>query len=151
MAKKAVAKKDEGALPAALMDQMDGYDGAGGEDASAQDMMIPYLTILQALSPQLNKQKGEFIQDAEQGEFFNSATNQTFSGEDGIMIIPVYYQRKYTEWVPRIDGGGLVGEHGPEILEQTTRSDIGKDVRLGDLGLAGRRDVNSRPFDGGVL
>jgi len=45
---------------------------AGSEDVSAKDMIMPRVDVLQALSPQINKKKPEFIEGAEQGQIFNT-------------------------------------------------------------------------------
>jgi len=127
MAKKAIAKT-QGGLPAAMADQIAGDAGAGGEGATTADMMIPFLAVLQKGSPQVDKVDGEFIEGAEQGMFFNSATRETYDGENGITLIPVMYRRSYDEWVLREAGGGYVGGRDASIMEETTANDRGQDI-----------------------
>src|SRR5690606_1331086 len=52
---------------------------------------------------------------------------EVYSGEDGVTIIPVKYDRNITEWVPRAAGGGFVADHGNNIaiLQQAQRTDKG--------------------------
>jgi hypothetical protein len=86
-------------------------------------MQIPFIRVLQALSPQLSKKKSEFIEGAAQGDLFNTVTNQWWSGEDGITVVPCYQTTKYLEFVPRDMGGGFKGEIAPNdpVLQQATR------------------------------
>ena len=86
-------------------------------------MQIPFIRALQALSPQLNKKKPEYIDGAEQGDLFNTVTGQVWKGEEGVTIIPCYQVTKYLEFTPRDMGGGFRGEISPTnpVLQQTTR------------------------------
>ena len=97
-----------------------------GEGASfdSSEMQIPFIRVLQALSPQLNKKKPEYIEGAEQGDMFNTVTNQFWSGEEGIIVVPCYQSTKYLEFIPRDSGGGFQGELAANdpLLQQTQRS-----------------------------
>ena len=62
------------------------------------------------MSPQLKKSDAAFIEGAGQGDIFNTVTGQVWSGEKGILVLPVYYQLKYIEFVLRSQGGGFVSE-----------------------------------------
>ena len=117
---KSVEKKDENtSLVAAGMFEDDA--NTGFEDADADAYAIPFLTILQALSPQCNKTEGAYIEGAEQGEFFNPVSEDRFNGEDGIQIIPVHFKRAFVEWKPRNSSGGFVADHnaadGPDRVK----------------------------------
>lgn len=82
--------------------------GVGFEkDVVGEDIAIPFLTLLQALSPQVAGPQA--IEGAEAGMFFNTATKDVYP--DGIEFIPVAKERYVVEWVPRDDGGGYVGRH----------------------------------------
>lgn len=98
--------------------------GQGTEDIAAQDMVIPFLTVLQALSPQLDKKKGEFIKGASAGMIMNTATKDVFDGDEGILVVPCYYQRRITEWIPRKAGGGFVRDwtEDPDILNRVKQN-----------------------------
>jgi hypothetical protein len=96
--------------------------GAGLDNVTAADMLVPRLTLLQALSPQLKKRDAAYIEGAEEGDICDVGTGQVFKGS--ILFLPVYYRKDYLEWAPRASGGGLVGVHSdPSILEQTQRND----------------------------
>lgn len=88
----------------------EGYEGLGPEDYA-----IPFIGILQKMSPQLDKKKAsDYIEGSDEGMLFNSVTRQLYDGEDGIEIILCYYSREFVEWVPRERGGGFVGRHEPQ-------------------------------------
>ena len=85
--------------------------GAGFEEVTEHDVQFARLGIIQAGSPQL-KQKEEllFIKGASVGDVFNSVTKKYWPGDKGVIVIPVYFQHKLNEWVPRHLGGGFVQE-----------------------------------------
>jgi hypothetical protein len=62
------------------------------------------------MSPQINKKEAGFIEGASGGDIFNTVTNKYWDGEEGVVVIPVYFQMKCLEFVPRDQGGGFVGE-----------------------------------------
>lgn len=122
---KSVAKKDENksGVPAEFMNDLEQDAGLGARDATTDDMIIPFIKLAQALSPEVNKREAEYIQGLEQGDFFNSATQELWKGDEGFYFIPVTYQRKYLEWTPRSQGGGFQGEHEASIMNEATWDD----------------------------
>ena len=71
--------------------------GTGLEEAGADDYAIPFLRVLQSMSPQLKKSDGKYIQGAEEGMFFNTVTESIYDGTEGVSIIPCAYKKKYIE------------------------------------------------------
>lgn len=127
MAKTAVAKRDE-TLPSASED-FAAFDGlnTGFENVTARDLLIPRLTILQGLSPQVTKGQPEYDDDAKVGDVYDVGLGDRFP--DGIIFIPVYYQKQWLEWAPRASGKGLQGIHDSDaILQETEKDEKGKDV-----------------------
>lgn len=106
-------------------DVMEDIFETAGEGASfdSSEMQIPFVRILQAMSPQLSKKKPEFIDGASQGDLFNTVTNQYWEGEEGVTVIPCYQTTKYLEFIPREQGGGFQGEipANDPVLTKTTR------------------------------
>jgi hypothetical protein len=104
-----------------LAEGMEAYMGSGTSDFGQADISIPFIRILQSNSPQLNKQDAKYIKGAEMGMILENVSPQTFDGDEGICVIPVYYERSYTEWKP--NRGGFVADHGsdPAILKQIKR------------------------------
>ena len=117
-----VATKKNAELSTDLMDDILEFAGEGAA-FGADEMQIPFIRALQALSPQLNKKKPEYIDGAEQGDLFNTVTGQVWKGEEGVTIITCYKVTKYLEFTPRDMGGGFRGEISPTnpVLQQTTR------------------------------
>lgn len=121
-----LAVKAEGGSVAVISDDLLEY-GTGLENVTTDDTSIPYLTILQALSPQLNKNDGKYIQGAEQGNLFNTGLEDIYDGDVGALVVPCFYQKRYVEWVPRENGGGKVQDHmSKDIFAQCTKNDRGQ-------------------------
>ena len=119
----AVATKKETAISTDIMDDILEFAGEGATFDSSE-MQIPFIRILQAMSPQLKKREAEYIEGAEQGDMFNTVTGDKFKGEDGMVVLPCYQTVKYLEFVPRDLGGGFQGEISPTdpVLQKTTRN-----------------------------
>lgn len=86
--------------------------GMGIEEADKSSFAIPFLTVLQALSPQI-----ETVDGSKQGMIINTITNELWKGEEGVKVIPVAFQRRYLRWSPRSSGGGFKGELNPMDVE----------------------------------
>jgi hypothetical protein len=93
-----------------LMKAFESDSGSGFEEITSNDIQIPFIRIIQALSPQLKKTDPSFIDGASQGDIFNTVTKKVWSAEEGVEVIPIYYQLKLLEFIPRQEGGGFVGE-----------------------------------------
>jgi|TARA_R110002033_G_scaffold75263_2_gene126731 hypothetical protein len=93
--------------------------GRGLENITNDDITIPRLAIVQAGSPQRKKKDEKYIEGAEEGNIFNTVTNQLYS--DSITVIPCGYRKSYVEWVPREKGGGLVAVH--DMKPEGTKTD----------------------------
>ena len=96
----------------------------GLEDTTTEDFEIPFIRVLQPMSPQLQKQHGSYVAGASAGDLYNTVTGEAYDGEKGISIIPCAYNKKYIEWIPREKGGGLVNaSHDISILSKCKRDD----------------------------
>lgn len=76
--------------------------GKGTENLDKDSVAIPFLAVLQGLSPQI-----ESVAGAKPGLIINTVTNEMFNE---IRLIPCAFQRKFLKWVPRTAGGGFKGE-----------------------------------------
>ncbi len=104
-----VAKQETGvAQYDAELAKLYGADGAGSENIGREDVALPFLKILQGLSPEVTRGNEKFIKGATPGQFINSLTSELWDGEAGVEIIRVYFEKKYIEWRPKKAGGGLV-------------------------------------------
>lgn len=111
-------KKNElAAKDAAALAQPGGYNygddaGGGWENTSQDDFTIPFLAIVQAMSPQVSETEAEYIDGAKPGMLLNTATQELFDGKEGVEFVPCYTQHLFVEWKNRqTDGGGFVGIH----------------------------------------
>tara|TARA_R100001129_G_scaffold183763_1_gene166940 strand:+ start:533 stop:1288 length:756 start_codon:yes stop_codon:yes gene_type:complete len=102
--------------------------GGGLEEVTSEDIQIPFLRVLQALSPQIKKSDPAYIKGAEQGGIFNTVTKKFWSGDEGVLVIPVHFQKKLLEFVPRSEGGGFVGEINPKDLGKVVKEDKGMEI-----------------------
>lgn len=114
-------------------------EGAGFEGMTQKDFLIPFVGVLQKMSPEVDADADSHIEGAKAGMFFNTSTLDLFDGEKGIRFIPVHRDHKYVEWVPRESGGGFVATHEPESPEvnkarEEAGTDFGK-LALGDNDL----------------
>ena len=113
----AVAKKENTAV-ANIMDDLYEAAGQGMETIGADDMQIPFLRILQPLSPQLIKNDPKFIKGASAGDIFNTVTGDYWDAEEGVDVLMCAYTTKLLEFQLRENGGGFMGEldsNNPDI------------------------------------
>lgn len=87
------------------------HAGTGMENVTQADISIPFLSIAQKLSPQLDKTHEKYIEGAVEGDLYNSVTNQLLGTK--VYFVACCKDSQYVEWVPRDKGGGLVGMHAP--------------------------------------
>lgn len=104
--------------------------GAGFEEVTEDDVQFARLAIIQAGSPQLKKKEELlFIKGSSGGDIFNSVTKKYWPGDKGVIVIPVYFQHKLNEWIPRHLGGGFVQELSANS-EEVRRAARDKDTGL---------------------
>lgn len=100
-----------------------GYEGYGYDNQTSEDRMVPFLGLTQDLSPQLKKNKPEYIPGLELGNLFNSVTAENYGSD--LLIIPAITEHVYTLWVPRDQGGGFRGRlpiNDPIVRETKSRA-----------------------------
>lgn len=132
-----VAKAKDAQLPAEFLDELADAGQEHQEALGKDDMSIPFLQILQQLSPQCTKGKPEFIKGAEPSDLFNTVTQQLFKTRDdndnpveAMRILPIHYKRSFIEWIPRAKGGGIVKEYSVEegLSIVTARNELNQDI-----------------------
>ena len=82
--------------------------GAGFENTSQDDFKVPFISLLQTLSPQCNPAKSQYLPDAKPGMFFDASTGELMKDFE---VVPCYYKRQMVEWKP--DNAGFVAQHDP--------------------------------------
>ena len=88
-------------LPASLMSDLLSGEGV---DYDTSELQIPFVRVIQALSPQIKKNDAGFIKGASQGDAFNTVTGDYWNGEEGFEVVPCLQQTKYLEFIPRDQG-----------------------------------------------
>lgn len=81
----------------------------GSEDVTSNDMVLPRINVLQALSPQINKRDSGYIDGAEQGIIFNTVTNELYG--ESVTFVPVKFKKEFVVWKLRTAGGGFCGAY----------------------------------------
>lgn len=104
-ASKEVAKK--GSTAVAAYDYGDDV-GGGFDNQTREDIAIPFISVLQGLSPQVAKGT---VEGAKPGMLFNTVTEELIDPKEGVTFVPAYTEHVYVEWVPRKEGGGFVAIH----------------------------------------
>ena len=86
------------------------YDDAetGFEDTTGEDYALPFLKLLQKMSPEVDPDDGGFVSKAKVGQFYNNATALL---SDTVEVVPCHYRRAMVEWKPQDAGGGFVAQH----------------------------------------
>jgi len=87
------------------------FAGTGMENVTSNDVSIPFLGLIQSLSPQLQEDDAKYIDGAKAGMLFNTVTNELIGDGSTAFFVPCCKESKYVEWVPRDNGGGLVAMH----------------------------------------
>lgn len=79
----------------------------GSEEVGIQDIILPRIDVLQALSPQIKRNDPKRIDGAEQGMIFNTVSGELYDSE--IQFVPVKFTREFIIWQDRDSGGGYRG------------------------------------------
>lgn len=97
--KKEVATAEETAVAVAVPDFMKNDAGRGLTEVGMEDVEIPRIKLLQAISPELEE-------GFKAGDFYHTVAETTIGST--IKIIPIYVFTSYILWRPRKDGGGIL-------------------------------------------
>lgn len=125
MAKRETQKADT-TLPAtaAALTTLDGAmfaadAGAGMEGATTDSFAIPFLSVLQKGSPQVDEASGAALEGAKAGMLFENVTSRLYDGRAGVLIVPCAYRRVFVRWAPKgTEGAGFKGELAPEAVAE---------------------------------
>lgn len=90
-------------------------DATGFEDLNLQTMSIPFLRILQDLSPQLKKTKPEYIPGAEAGNICNTVSGTLY--DPPLQFVVAKFERYFIEWGE--SRGKFIAAHTPEVFDQS--------------------------------
>ena len=84
------------------------YSGSGFENQDNSDIQVPFLRILQDLSPEVKAVAKGGIEGAEVGMLFNTVTQECY---DEVHFVPAVTKHIYNEWIPIKQGGGFVATY----------------------------------------
>lgn len=91
-----------------MLEFIDKKDSSEGFEAiNINTIAIPFIKLTQDLSPQLKKNKPEYIEGLAVGDFFNSVTGENYGKTFDFTVIK--FEHIFTEWKP--NRGGFVGYH----------------------------------------
>lgn len=84
----------------------------GFEDVTVNDLSIPYISLLQTNSPEVEDQT---IAGCKPGDLVNSVTKEILT--QPLVIQAVMREVSWVLWRPRNQGGGIVGIYAPDAPE----------------------------------
>lgn len=100
--------------------------GAGFENQTSADVSIPFLAVLQAMSPQCEGEDAKY----RPGQLFNTVSEEAIKGSEGILFVPGTTKHVFVEWRPRDAGGGIVNVYEPTdpvvVKAQNEATEFGK-------------------------
>lgn len=129
----ALATTMTGGLPADMLDEL-AADAGAGTSQSADDNIVPFIVLLQDMSPEVKKRDPEYVEGAEVGMLMNKATKQLYAADAAqaeatgfplLVFQHCAFDRAIIEWVPRNDGGGFVARHDLKGTPEQTMEAIG--------------------------
>ena len=98
------------------------------DEVAVEDVAIPRIVILQSGSGQVKKADPKCIKGAEEGDLYNTMTNEIIKSDEGFLFIPAKRRKVYIEWKDRKEGGGIVNHFGGDSTEydNATKNEKGK-------------------------
>lgn len=88
-------------------------DQSGFEGLTLDTQAIPFIRLIQDISPVMKASKPEYNKNARAGMFYNTVNGKLY--ESPIKIIVGKFDRMYLEW--GTTRGNLMGVHSPELVE----------------------------------
>lgn len=78
---------------------------AGMENVESSDILIPRLGLCQALSPQKRKTHATYIEGLQEGQLFNTVTQEIYGTE--LTIVALFFFKNRIKYFDIEDGGGI--------------------------------------------
>lgn len=114
-----LTKKPDNAV--ALDDAFNIVGATGFENVNASDLLIPRLTILQGLSPQVTRGKPEYDPEARVGDIYDIGLQERFP--EGVEIVVAHYNKAWLQWGPRGSNKPPIIHETDDILEKATANE----------------------------
>lgn len=90
-------------VPEFLRSEIGHYTGM--EKVEQSDILLPRLGLCQALSPQKRKSNSAYIESLQEGQLFNTVTQEIYGEE--LDIIPLFFFKNRIKFFPLDEGGGI--------------------------------------------
>ena len=116
----AIQKVDDTTKALALFE---GDAGEGFENTTGADFALPFLKLLQKGSPEVDRDKGEYIDGALPGMYVDTATKEIF---ETFKFVPCFYHRAMVEWGSIESGGGFIAQHPVGHEEKFKKDERGR-------------------------
>lgn len=127
-------------------------DAGKGTSTAQEDNIVPLIYVLQPLSPVCNKKDPNHIEGAEPGSIWlRNASSPIQNGDEGILFQPCYFSKDWVEWVPRANGGGMVGRHKELPVEAVEKRDPQNPNRVKYILPNGNECIETRYHAGFVI
>lgn len=121
-------------LPAHLSQSLPSFasdaPSVGSENVSADDLKIPMLKVLQALSPELQEDNAKYIEGSKAGMVANTVTGEAVKS---VKCMNLYFKKSFVVWLKREAGGGKVGEFDTEAAARDYLTETGLDPATHDI------------------
>ena len=112
------------ALPPDMQEMLLADAGKGLQNTKATDFALPFLYVLQALSPQVQERDAKYVEGAAAGNIMDTVNLTLWDSEkEPIEMIPVEFESVVNEWVPRDSGGGFVATHKDRASAEANQRD----------------------------
>lgn len=125
------------AIPTAVI-PWESTDSTGFENVRAEDLGLPFLSIVQKGSAEFDethvRHADKAIEGVKPGDIIDILSREiVFSktvNPDGLRVVPVFWDKYYMEWRPRTaSGGGIVAAHkDPTLVSTCKRNEKNQDV-----------------------
>ena len=145
MAKKLATKKENPLVAGGIDFAADA--GAGMEGADKDSYAIPFLRVLQKISPQCDEADSQYIEGAKGGMILNTVTGELYPSDEGVIVLPCAFQRKFLRWAPRGSERGFMGEVEPEDVAEMRAEGIVKDFEGKLLVVNSEGEVSEKKSD----
>lgn len=103
----------------------------GFEGTTVSDLSIPFIAVLQPLSPEVSEQT---IENARAGDLFNTVTKEIV--KQPLRVIPLYREESWVRWAP--NRGGLKGRFETDSKEVKSIIDSNGGTRIPPKGSDGK-------------
>ena len=112
-----LATQTSTAIAAPIDDMFAADAGSGMEGATSESFAIPFLSVLQKGSPQVDEASGAALDGAKAGMLFDNVNSRMFDGKAGVIVVPCAYKRVFLRWGQRSgDNAGFRGEMSADAV-----------------------------------